>query len=404
MAGDTLTMDETLDLNFPACLAADFPREVSVAESAVARVLAAVRNVSFDRLVERSPGLKDNDWSNYLRCSLSPMSHAANALHRLGIPNGRVLDYGAYFGNFSLMFAELGYAVDAVDSYEMYGAALQPIVDLLPGAGVQVLDFANVGRDLAGLSESRYDVVLCMGVVEHIPHTPRPLLEALDRVLKPGGVLLLETPNVAHLYNRQKLARGEPIMTPLDIQYYATLPFEGHHREYTASEAVWMVQQLRHNILLTDLYNYSGYGQGILTGRDVANHWRMVADATLRELILVVSRKSVADVPFVPVTDWSSTVEDVEHYWRRRAPATACHEDGDAMVAAEQLLVDLQQAVVTRDRMLGELQAERTTEVARRDREIAALNARIGEVQRAFEATLGQRVHRLWRRGTGRQE
>lgn len=396
-------MGDTLDLDFPACLTADFPREMPAAESAVERALRAVRTASFDRLVERSPGLQGNDWSNYLRCSLSRMAHAANALRRLGIANGRVLDYGAYFGNFALMLADLGYSVDAVDSYQEYGPALQPIVDLLPRAGVQVLDFATVGRDLAALPANGYDIVLCMGVVEHIPHTPRALLEALDRVLKPGGVLLLETPNVAHLYNRQKLARGEPIMTPIEIQYYATLPFEGHHREYTASEAVWMVQQLRHNVLLTDLFNYSEYGQGTLTGRDVANHWRMVADPTLRELILVVSQKS-GPVPFSPIADWTSTVQDVEQYWQRRAPVTAVRQDAEALVQSEQLLVDLQAAVATRDRMLGELQAERTSEVARRDREIADLNARIGEVQRAFESTAGRRMGRLWRRLTGRQQ
>lgn len=403
MDGPAVTMDETLDLNFPACLAADFPREVPAAEAAVERALRAVQDVSFDRLVERSPGLAGNDWSNYLRCSLSPMAHAANALQRLGITSGRVLDYGAYFGNFALMLAGLGYSVDAVDSYEVYGPALQPIVDLLPGAGVQVLDFATVGRDLSGLPANGYDIVLCMGVVEHIPHTPRALLEALDRVLKPGGVLLLETPNLAHLYNRQKLARGEPIMTPIEIQYYATLPFEGHHREYTASEAVWMVQQLRHNVLLTDLYNYSEYGHGTLNGRDVANHWRMVADPTLRELILVVSQKSGL-VPFTPIADWTATLQDVERYWQQRAPVGAGGQDLEALTRSEPLLVDLQAAVGARDRMLRELQDERSTAVAKRDAEIADLNVRIGEVQRAFESTAGRRIGRLWQRLRGRRE
>jgi hypothetical protein len=126
----------------------------------------------------------------------------------------------------------------------------------------------------------------------------------------------------------------------------------------------------------------------------------MVADPTLRELILVVSQKS-GPMPFVPIADWSSTIQDVEQYWQRRAPADAGRQDAETIVQGEQLLVDLQSAVATRDRMLRELQAERSAEVARRDREIADLNARIGDVQRAFESTAGRRIGRLWRRLTG---
>lgn len=396
-------MSDRLDLNFPACLADDFPRQLPAAEAAVARVFAAIRGASFDSLVERSPGLRDADFAHYLRCSIARMVHAGGALDRSGVAGGRMLDYGAYFANYALMFTALGFSVDAADSYRAYQSALGPILDLLPGEGVRPLAFEDVGRDLVGIPPETYDVVLCMGVIEHIPHTPRMMLESIDRVLKPGGVLLLETPNLAHLYNRQKLARGEAIMTPLDIQYYATLPFEGHHREYTTAEVVWMVGQLGHTVLRTELFNYSGYEQQTLTGRDVTNHWRMVADPTARELILVTSQKPRAGASPVPLADWRATLEDPEQFWQRAAPAGAAAERGEAIVATERLLVDLQQAVVTRDRMLADLQAERTFEVERRDREIAALNSRLGAIQRALDTTLDQRLRRLWQRVQGRQ-
>ena len=101
-----------LALDYPGCLAADFPRELPVAVRAVDRVLAAIASCgSFGPLEDRSPGLRGNDWSNYLRCSEARMVHAANVLQRKGVTGGRLLDYGAYFGNFSLMFREMGFDV-----------------------------------------------------------------------------------------------------------------------------------------------------------------------------------------------------------------------------------------------------------------------------------------------------
>jgi hypothetical protein len=140
--------DRRVEMNFPACLAADFPDALPAAERAVDVVLDAIKqSPSFTPLEERSPGLRGNDWSNYLRCSEARMVHAAQALARAGA-RGRVLDYGAYFGNFALMLRELGYEVDAVDAYGTYRPSLDPVIALLQRRGIATLDFAEVGRDL----------------------------------------------------------------------------------------------------------------------------------------------------------------------------------------------------------------------------------------------------------------
>ena len=392
-----------LPLHFPECFAADFPRELPIAERAVAAVLAAIQGaVSFQPLEERSPGLRGNDWSNYLRCSEARMVHVAHLLHRKGVTGGRVLDYGAYFGNFSLMFREMGFAVDALDAYGTYTPSLDTIVEMLSQKGIAPLDFADTGRDLAGVAAGTYDVVLCMGVIEHIPHTPRLLLEALDRVMKPGGILVMDTPNAAQLANRQKLARGESFMTPIAIQYHATIPFEGHHREYTVSELVWMVQAAGHQVVAAELFNYSAYGQDRLRGRDVTNFWRMIANPTMRELVLIASRKRHTSEPPAIVTDWQEVFEEVERYWIDRLPPEVASEDGAAIVGNELMLVDLQDGVATRDRMLAALQAERAVAVRVRDEEIAALNARLAALQLAFDLTPSERLKRALRRLGGR--
>ncbi len=206
-------------LPFPSCLEADFPSEVPLASAAVERVLNAAAGANLEPLARRSPALAGNDWSVYLQCSIARMAHVLSALSRRGVTHARILDVGSYFGNVSLMLATAGHDVHAVDSYRAYEGAFGGVERVLRQAGVAIHDFADVGYDLAGLGEQPFDAVVCLGVVEHIPHTPRSLLESLNRVLAPGGHLVLDTPNHAYVYSRQRLAAGDSVMAPIAAQY-----------------------------------------------------------------------------------------------------------------------------------------------------------------------------------------
>lgn len=74
-------------------------------------------------------------------------------------------------------------------------------VDVAPAMveRARALDYTHVvlgdGHDLPFAAES-FDLVVCLGVLEHIPTERLPLVVAeLARVLRPGGVLVLETNN-----------------------------------------------------------------------------------------------------------------------------------------------------------------------------------------------------------------
>lgn len=282
---------EALQLDFPQCVEREFPEAFPFAWRALEKVLPTCVGVDLTALERRSPALRGFNWECYLRCSVVRMAQALNALFRLNVRSGRVLDFGSYFGNFALMCANAGFQVDALDSYRSYGTALQKACRLLNDSGVSMIDADDVGGDLHGLEPSTYDVVLCMGVIEHIPHTPRHVLEAINRALRAGGILIIDTPNLAYQANRLKLARGESIFCPLSAQYYTELPFEGHHREYTATELNWMLQQLGHEAINMTMFNYSVYQSSSLSGMDLANYRDMQADPSARELLLSVSRK-----------------------------------------------------------------------------------------------------------------
>ena len=77
-----------------------------------------------------------------------------------------------------------------------------------------------------------YDVVVCAEVIEHLPVSPVPALRFLGSALRPGGWLVLQTPNAARIGNRLRLLAGRNPFEPLR----GDLVSPGHIREYTVAE------------------------------------------------------------------------------------------------------------------------------------------------------------------------
>lgn len=280
---------EVMTIDMAATLSAEFPESYPHAAAATDRVLAAIQGADLSRLARHSPALLGYDWTGYLRCSAARIVRAHRAVAAHAPAGGRVLDFGSYFGNFALALRAGGFRVDAVDSYAAYGASLSGCVSLMRDAGIAVHDFGDDDATLDGLT-GQFEAIVCAGVVEHIPHTPRLLLERLTRLLQPGGVLVMDTPNLAYLYHRLALLDGRSMFAPLAGQYHTELPFEGHHREYTVAEVTWMLEAAGHEVLSIDTFNYSVFAQARLEGEHLSYHRAMLADPSLRELIISVSR------------------------------------------------------------------------------------------------------------------
>lgn len=277
----------TIDMQ--AELSAEFPDDFPHAAEATRRVLEAIEGTDLESLSLRSPGLRGYNWNGYLRCSIARVVRVQRALRLHGTPDARVLDLGSYFGNFALALALQGYRVDAADGYAGYGDALTPCTALMRASGIAVHESGESGEGLRPLV-GQFDAVVCAGVLEHIPHTPRLLLRNVTTLLAPGGLLLLDTPNLAYLYHRLALAEGRSIFTPIETQFYTEIPFEGHHREYTTDEVRWLLEASGHRVVSLETFNYSYYALEELAGDDAAHFCAMKADPSLRELILAVSR------------------------------------------------------------------------------------------------------------------
>lgn len=91
---------------------------------------------------------------------------------------------------------------------------------------------ANIERHRLPFEDATFDLVLFCEVIEHLLSDAVGALLELKRVLKPGGRLVLTTPNVARLENVARLVAGVNMYDP----YSGYGPYGRHNREYTRHE------------------------------------------------------------------------------------------------------------------------------------------------------------------------
>lgn len=90
----------------------------------------------------------------------------------------------------------------------------------------------NIEAETFPYDDNTFDVVLFCEIIEHLLTDPVHALTEIKRVLKPGGDLVLTTPNVARLENARKIIAGENVYDP----YSGHGPYGRHNREYTQED------------------------------------------------------------------------------------------------------------------------------------------------------------------------
>ncbi len=92
----------------------------------------------------------------------------------------------------------------------------------------------NVERDPFPFPDEHFRVVLCCELIEHLQSDPLHMLWECNRVLMPGGFLLLTTPNITSVRSIEGMLIG---CTPyLMSQYNRQTPVDQHNREYAPYE------------------------------------------------------------------------------------------------------------------------------------------------------------------------
>ncbi len=151
---------------------------------------------------------------------------------------GRALELGAnpYFTT-QLLADHTALDLTLVNYYGTRGERRETVSFLRPHAAERSVHhydtlMFNVEEDDFPFEAGSFDVVLFCELIEHLLMDPVEVLRKIRRVLKPGGILVLTTPNVARLDNVAAMVDGRNIYDP----YSGFGPYGRHNREYTRHE------------------------------------------------------------------------------------------------------------------------------------------------------------------------
>jgi 2-polyprenyl-3-methyl-5-hydroxy-6-metoxy-1,4-benzoquinol methylase len=115
----------------------------------------------------------------------------ANELETHIEPGIRILDIGAGAGFFAFVLLKKGIIIDGIEPNEDYARFAR-----------ESLGVSNVktGFLLDIPAQEQYDLITINHVFEHLPN-PREAIDHIGQLLKPGGKLLLEVPNIEATYH-----------------------------------------------------------------------------------------------------------------------------------------------------------------------------------------------------------
>jgi 2-polyprenyl-3-methyl-5-hydroxy-6-metoxy-1,4-benzoquinol methylase len=132
---------------------------------------------------------------------------AATVTSLVGSP-ALILDYGAGEGALSERLTDLGFDVLAVDIDREHYRAAAPIEQLDFNDGAAVAQFGETHRE-------EFDVVLGVEVIEHVEN-PWRYVSDLARLTRPGGNVVISTPNVTSWISRMSFLRTGRLMQFMD--------------------------------------------------------------------------------------------------------------------------------------------------------------------------------------------
>ena len=156
-----------------------------------------------------------------------------------GGPCDRVLEMGAYMQITPALATRLGYGYVRGCYFGPPGRVDHKVVTSAEGESFACeIDHFDAERDRFPYPDAHYSTVLCCELIEHLFEDPMHLMSEANRILKPGGHLVLTTPNVAALRGIAAILQGyHPGFFHSYIRPSESGEVEArHNREYTPRE------------------------------------------------------------------------------------------------------------------------------------------------------------------------
>jgi SAM-dependent methyltransferase len=161
------------------------------------------------------------------------------ALTPRGGPEERVLEMGAYLQITPALKTKLGYGEVRGCYYGPSGQTDHRSVTSESGEEFRCdVDLFDAEKDAFPYPDGYFSTVLCCELIEHLPSDPMHMMCEINRILTPGGALVLTTPNIASARAVSAILQGfHPMLFPAYIKPNPNGETDArHNREYSARE------------------------------------------------------------------------------------------------------------------------------------------------------------------------
>lgn len=151
----------------------------------------------------------------------------------------RILDVGAHWLHNAFFYANRGHKLIVMDSPQTLEISrVKDAADRM-GAEVRPNNRMEKADGFAGMTSDSIDIVLFCEVIEHLAFNPIPFWKQVYRVLKPGGHIIVTTPNAFYYRSLRQhiegIEKGECI--GLSSSKLFSVGTHGHHwKEFTLGE------------------------------------------------------------------------------------------------------------------------------------------------------------------------
>lgn len=151
----------------------------------------------------------------------------------------KILDAGCGVGLFLRSMQLLGHNCTALDFVSTYKKKYEKLFSQIP------FHECNLEVSKLPFDDESFDVVVCSQVLEHFTYSHLPPVIEMRRILKKGGLLFVDVPNVACFRNRMRILRGKNITWDYERHYLNADPVRSgkdcffpdrHNREFTLKE------------------------------------------------------------------------------------------------------------------------------------------------------------------------
>jgi len=159
----------------------------------------------------------------------------------------------------------------------------------------------NIEADLLPFPDCEFSGVYMGQLMEHFTYSPRKPLQEIKRVLKAGGLLVIDAPNVGELHNFYRLIRGKNILWDYKKHYidaepifYKGLPyFDRHNREFTANDLRVLAESCGFEVVRTAYIRSARHGLKGFRRFEIPFTYLRDLIPLFRKSVMLVARKCV---------------------------------------------------------------------------------------------------------------